>query len=65
MMLQDPVLFSGTVRRNLDPFDERDDEALWQALKEVNTSSRSLHFTMYMFPKFIYTAVSQGFLPTR
>ena len=30
---QDPVLFSGTIRVNLDPFFEFDDEALWNALE--------------------------------
>ncbi|XP_072762870.1 ATP-binding cassette sub-family C member 4 [Anoplolepis gracilipes] len=32
---QDPVLFSGTLRRNLDPFDEFPDSNLWEALEEV------------------------------
>ena len=32
---QDPTLFSGTVRYNLDPFDEHDDIAVWRALEEV------------------------------
>ncbi|XP_051881887.1 multidrug resistance-associated protein 4 isoform X2 [Pristis pectinata] len=32
---QDPVLFTGTMRKNLDPFDEHADEALWNALEEV------------------------------
>ncbi|EGF79410.1 hypothetical protein BATDEDRAFT_25737 [Batrachochytrium dendrobatidis JAM81] len=32
---QDPVLFSGTVRTNLDPFDKHDDAALWAALKRT------------------------------
>jgi ABC-type multidrug transport system fused ATPase/permease subunit len=30
---QDPVLFSGTLRSNLDPFNEYDDAVLWAALK--------------------------------
>ena len=30
---QDPVLFSGTLRLNLDPFDKYSDDDLWQTLK--------------------------------
>ncbi|KAG0166993.1 hypothetical protein DFQ28_007487 [Apophysomyces sp. BC1034] len=33
---QDPVLFSGTLRSNLDPFGQRDDAELWAALKRVH-----------------------------
>lgn len=32
---QEPILFSGTLRKNLDPFDEYDDDQLWKALDEV------------------------------
>jgi ATP-binding cassette, subfamily C (CFTR/MRP), member 1 len=32
---QDPVLFSGTVRSNLDPFDEYTDESLYEVLEDV------------------------------
>lgn len=32
---QEPVLFSGTLRKNLDPFDEYSDSILWRALEEV------------------------------
>ncbi|XP_048588672.1 ATP-binding cassette sub-family C member 4 isoform X2 [Nematostella vectensis] len=32
---QDPVLFSGTLRKNLDPFTQFSDDALWNALEEV------------------------------
>nr|XP_023014084.1 probable multidrug resistance-associated protein lethal(2)03659 [Leptinotarsa decemlineata] len=33
---QDPILFTGTIRTNLDPFQEFKDDLLWKALEEVN-----------------------------
>ena len=33
---QDPFLFSGSVRDNLDPFHEHNDDAVWKALKDAN-----------------------------
>lgn len=30
---QDPILFKGTLRSNLDPFGEREDRELWEALR--------------------------------
>lgn len=41
---QDPVLFSGTLRMNLDPFDEHSDEALWHALHHSHLSDFVLGF---------------------
>lgn len=32
---QEPVIFTGTVRKNLDPFGEHTDDTLWSALEEV------------------------------
>lgn len=32
---QDPVLFTGTMRKNLDPFGQHSDQDLWNALEEV------------------------------
>ncbi|XP_072319420.1 ATP-binding cassette sub-family C member 4-like [Eucyclogobius newberryi] len=36
---QDPMLFSDTVRKNLDPFCQHTDEDLWNALEEVQLKS--------------------------
>lgn len=33
---QDPVLFAGTLRWNLDPFEEHSDDALWKALEQAH-----------------------------
>lgn len=33
---QDPVMFSVTVRFNLDPFCEHDDATIWDVLEKVN-----------------------------
>ncbi|KAJ3040828.1 hypothetical protein HDV00_010443 [Rhizophlyctis rosea] len=33
---QDPVLFAGTIRENLDPFNVHDDASLWQALESAS-----------------------------
>jgi len=39
---QEPVLFSGTIRYNLDPFEQYADSKLWQALEEVKFNKDSI-----------------------
>lgn len=39
---QEPFLFSGSLRRNLDPFDSYNDDVLWQALSEVELKEMGL-----------------------
>ena len=33
--IQDPVLFGASVRYNLDPFTQYDDDRIWRALEQV------------------------------
>ena len=39
---QDPVLFSGPLRKNLDPFGEYDDSILWSALDDVKLKESTM-----------------------
>ncbi|KAJ6216249.1 hypothetical protein RDWZM_007406 [Blomia tropicalis] len=39
---QEPMAFIGTLRKNLDPFDDHDDEQIWSALEEVQLKNAVL-----------------------
>ena len=39
ILFQDPVLFSGTLRMNLDPFEWYSDVQLWEALDHAHLKS--------------------------
>ncbi|KAF2157253.1 ABC multidrug transporter [Myriangium duriaei CBS 260.36] len=38
---QDPTLFQGTIRSNLDPFDEYEDLRLWEALRQAGFATEA------------------------
>ena len=40
---QDPVLFQGTIRTNIDPFHEYDDDAVWDVLQKVSMADFFRH----------------------
>ena len=52
---QDPVLFCGTLRANLDPFDEADDPTLWESIEKA-------HLTKFVqeFPEKLDYEISEG-----
>jgi ATP-binding cassette subfamily C (CFTR/MRP) protein 4 len=52
---QEPVLFSGTMRKNLDPFDDYTDDVLWKALEEVE-----LQEAVAELPGGLSAAISEG-----
>ncbi|XP_012940811.1 multidrug resistance-associated protein 1 [Aplysia californica] len=39
LLTQEPILFAGTLRRNLDPFRENDDSDVWSALDHAHLKS--------------------------
>ena len=39
VIAQDPVLFNGTLRMNLDPFEEYDDYEIWEALEKAHSKT--------------------------
>ncbi|KAH8359394.1 hypothetical protein KR093_006509 [Drosophila rubida] len=52
---QEPVLFSGTMRYNLDPFEEYSDAKVWDALEEVKLKS-----VISELPSGLQSLISEG-----
>ncbi|XP_017069896.2 probable multidrug resistance-associated protein lethal(2)03659 [Drosophila eugracilis] len=52
---QEPVLFSGTMRYNLDPFEQYPDDKLWKALEEVHLKEE-----ISELPTGLQSAISEG-----
>ena len=47
---QDPLLFTGTLRRNLDPFDQFTDDVIWSTLEEVNLAEAVSELKLGIIP---------------
>lgn len=45
VITQDPVLFATSLRKNLDPFDKFDDQAIWTALDQVQLKDKIRELT--------------------
>ena len=52
---QDPVLFTGSLRHNLDPFQNHSDDRLWEVLKSVEMRS-----VVEALPGQLMTEISEG-----
>ncbi|XP_059225376.1 probable multidrug resistance-associated protein lethal(2)03659 [Stomoxys calcitrans] len=52
---QEPVLFSGSMRYNLDPFEEYSDAKLWEALEEVK-----LKEVVTDLPNALHSTITEG-----
>lgn len=52
---QDPFLFTGSLRENLDPFNEYDDDELWRALETVEL----MHFVKNNWVAGLYSMITE------
>ena len=55
MSSQDPVIFSGTLRENLDPFGQHSDVEVWKALELAN-----LKMYIYNLPQGLQYECGEG-----
>ena len=51
---QDPVLFSNTVRYNLDPFGHYTDDAIWRSLEDVELKTMIENLDHFVRFDFLY-----------
>ena len=58
---QDPVLFQGSIRFNIDPFGRAEDSEVWRALEEANLKDKvRRHRVQHIYGVFIQGGKRQG-----
>lgn len=55
IITQDPILFNGSLRMNIDPFDKHSDQEIWNALEEAN-----LKVMVEKLPNQLYGEIKEG-----
>eukprot|EP00038_Savillea_parva_P030625 m.79033 g.79033 ORF g.79033 m.79033 type:complete len:1540 (+) comp9265_c0_seq4:864-5483(+) len=60
IMPQDAVLFAGTVRQNIDPFGEYDDQTLWNALNTAHLGNHIRSLATATQPDGLQAYVAEG-----
>lgn len=55
IITQDPILFNGSLRMNIDPFDKHSDQEIWNALEEAN-----LKVMVEKMPNQLYGEIKEG-----
>ena len=48
VITQNPVLFTGTLRMNLDPFEEHEDKEIWNALKDASLGAMAKNLPLQL-----------------
>lgn len=61
-LVQDAVLFAGTVRTNIDPFEEYDDKTLWNALDTAHLGDQIRGLATDVEPNGLHSYVANSVL---
>jgi len=57
---QDPTMFEGTVRSNLDPLEEYTDDQIWEVLRSNDMTSPNFFYQRHVYPMISYVNTNTG-----